>query len=107
MEGCAERYTLLSCEPVSGRQHQIRRHAKISGHPVVGDLIRKLSSATADEMGLTREWLLRQLEAVAVEEQALGGVLKAGQGAFGPLQCSADGVCFLLQGGYRLFLALR
>jgi 23S rRNA-/tRNA-specific pseudouridylate synthase len=33
----AERYTLLSCEPVSGRQHQIRRHAKLAGHPVVGD----------------------------------------------------------------------
>lgn len=32
-----ERYTLLSCEPVSGRQHQIRRHAKLAGHPVVGD----------------------------------------------------------------------
>jgi 23S rRNA-/tRNA-specific pseudouridylate synthase len=33
----AERYTLLSCEPISGRQHQIRRHAKLAGHPVVGD----------------------------------------------------------------------
>jgi 23S rRNA-/tRNA-specific pseudouridylate synthase len=32
-----ERYSLLSCEPVSGRQHQIRRHAKLAGHPVVGD----------------------------------------------------------------------
>lgn len=32
-----ERYSLLSCEPVSGRQHQIRRHAKMAGHPVVGD----------------------------------------------------------------------
>jgi 23S rRNA-/tRNA-specific pseudouridylate synthase len=37
VEGSSERYTLLSCEPVSGRQHQIRRHAKLAGHPVVGD----------------------------------------------------------------------
>jgi 23S rRNA-/tRNA-specific pseudouridylate synthase len=37
VEGLSERYTLLSCEPVSGRQHQIRRHAKLAGHPVVGD----------------------------------------------------------------------
>ena len=37
VEGVSQRYSLLSCEPVSGRQHQIRRHAKLAGHPVVGD----------------------------------------------------------------------
>jgi RluA family pseudouridine synthase len=31
------RYTLLECEPLTGRKHQIRRHAKLAGHPVVGD----------------------------------------------------------------------
>lgn len=30
-------YSLLACEPITGRQHQIRRHAKLSGHPVLGD----------------------------------------------------------------------
>ena len=30
-------YSLLSCEPLTGRQHQIRRHAKLAGHPVMGD----------------------------------------------------------------------
>jgi 23S rRNA-/tRNA-specific pseudouridylate synthase len=30
-------YTLVECEPLSGRKHQIRRHAKLAGHPVVGD----------------------------------------------------------------------
>ncbi|MCP4627744.1 MAG: RNA pseudouridine synthase, partial [bacterium] len=30
-------YTLIECEPLTGRKHQIRRHAKLSGHPVVGD----------------------------------------------------------------------
>jgi RluA family pseudouridine synthase len=30
-------YTMVECEPLSGRTHQIRRHAKLAGHPVVGD----------------------------------------------------------------------
>jgi len=30
-------YALLDIELFTGRKHQIRRHAKISGHPVVGD----------------------------------------------------------------------
>lgn len=30
-------YSLIECEPVTGRKHQIRRHAKLSRHPIVGD----------------------------------------------------------------------
>jgi 23S rRNA-/tRNA-specific pseudouridylate synthase len=30
-------YSLIECEPLTGRKHQIRRHAKLSGHPVLGD----------------------------------------------------------------------
>jgi len=30
-------YALVECRPKTGRTHQIRRHAKLSGHPVVGD----------------------------------------------------------------------
>lgn len=30
-------YTMVEVEPLSGRTHQIRRHAKLAGHPVVGD----------------------------------------------------------------------
>lgn len=30
-------YTLLEIELFTGRKHQIRRHAKLAGHPVVGD----------------------------------------------------------------------
>jgi 23S rRNA-/tRNA-specific pseudouridylate synthase len=30
-------YSMLECEPVTGRRHQIRRHACLAGHPVVGD----------------------------------------------------------------------
>ncbi len=30
-------YTLLDVELFTGRKHQIRRHAKLAGHPVVGD----------------------------------------------------------------------
>jgi len=31
------RYSMVEMEPLTGRKHQIRRHAKISGHAVVGD----------------------------------------------------------------------
>ena len=30
-------YTLVEIDLLTGRKHQIRRHAKLSGHPVVGD----------------------------------------------------------------------
>ncbi|MBF0118445.1 MAG: RNA pseudouridine synthase [Desulfobacterales bacterium] len=30
-------YTMVEIELLTGRKHQIRRHAKIAGHPVVGD----------------------------------------------------------------------
>ncbi|MBU0996217.1 MAG: RNA pseudouridine synthase [Proteobacteria bacterium] len=30
-------YTYVACSPLTGRIHQIRRHAKLAGHPVVGD----------------------------------------------------------------------
>ena len=33
----SEHYTLIQCFPLTGRTHQIRRHAKLAGHPVVGD----------------------------------------------------------------------
>ncbi len=31
------RYSLLEIEPLSGRQHQIRRHMKHISHPIIGD----------------------------------------------------------------------
>jgi 23S rRNA-/tRNA-specific pseudouridylate synthase len=35
--GHSAHYTMVQIELLSGRTHQIRRHAKLSGHPVVGD----------------------------------------------------------------------
>ena len=32
-------FTLLECQPLTGRTHQIRVHAKHVGHPIVGDSI--------------------------------------------------------------------
>jgi RluA family pseudouridine synthase len=31
-------YTMVEIELLTGRRHQIRRHAKLAGHPVVGDV---------------------------------------------------------------------
>jgi RluA family pseudouridine synthase len=33
----SDHYTLVEIEPLTGRKHQIRRHAKLAGHSVVGD----------------------------------------------------------------------
>jgi 23S rRNA-/tRNA-specific pseudouridylate synthase len=30
-------YTMVKLNPLTGRKHQIRRHARLAGHPVVGD----------------------------------------------------------------------
>lgn len=30
-------YSVVECDLKTGRKHQIRRHAKLAGHPVVGD----------------------------------------------------------------------
>lgn len=35
--GHSAHYTMVEVEPLTGRIHQIRRHAKLAGHPVVGD----------------------------------------------------------------------
>lgn len=43
--GYSSHYTLIACSPLTGRTHQIRRHAKLGGHPVVGD--RRYGSARA------------------------------------------------------------
>jgi RluA family pseudouridine synthase len=31
------RYSLIQCRPITGRTHQIRRHAVLAGHGIVGD----------------------------------------------------------------------
>lgn len=55
--GHSPHYTLAACFPRTGRRHQIRRHAKMAGHPVVGD--RRYGSARSlrhlrEQDGLTR-----------------------------------------------------
>jgi RluA family pseudouridine synthase len=35
--GNSAHYTMVAIELLTGRTHQIRRHAKLSGHPIVGD----------------------------------------------------------------------
>lgn len=33
----SSRYSLVSCQPLTGRKHQIRRHLKHMNHPIIGD----------------------------------------------------------------------
>lgn len=40
-------YSLIECELLTGRKHQIRRHAKLAGHPIAGD--RRYGSANSIE----------------------------------------------------------
>ncbi|MBN2427004.1 MAG: RNA pseudouridine synthase [Deltaproteobacteria bacterium] len=50
-------YTLIACTLVTGRKHQIRRHAKLAGHPVLGDS--RYGSKRAVEVVRTRHGFSR------------------------------------------------
>jgi len=54
------RLSLMQCQPVTGRKHQLRRHLKHIGHPIVGDSRHGkglLNRACADFFGGGRLWL--------------------------------------------------
>jgi len=57
------RLSLLACDPVQGRRHQIRRHLKHLAHPIIGDANYgkgPLNRALAAHLGLQRLWLHAQ-----------------------------------------------
>ena len=54
------RLSLMQCEPVTGRKHQLRRHLKHIGHPIVGDSRHGkgvLNRACGSYFGTGRLWL--------------------------------------------------
>lgn len=56
----ASRYALVQAEPLQGRRHQIRRHLKHLGHPIVGDATHGKgphNRAVAQHLGHQRLWL--------------------------------------------------
>lgn len=56
----ATRVALLSLQPLTGRRHQIRRHMKHIGHPLIGDATHgkgPLNRALAEHLGIARLWL--------------------------------------------------
>lgn len=62
------RLAVLSCEPVQGRRHQIRRHLKHLAHPIIGDANHgkgPLNRALAAAFGVQRLWLHAQRLALA------------------------------------------
>lgn len=60
-------YSLLQCQPKTGRTHQIRVHAKHAGHPVAGDerYGDPADNAAAKKLGLKRLFLHAQSIAFA------------------------------------------
>ncbi len=46
--------------------------SRLLRHPKVNYLIRKLTAATADEMGITREWLLKEVQDTAARLEERG-----------------------------------
>lgn len=58
-------YALIACSPLTGRKHQIRGHAKLAGHPVLGDA--RYGSKRAVEFVKTRHSFSR----LALHSQAL------------------------------------
>lgn len=65
-----EGYSLVECEPVTGRTHQIRVHAQYAGYSIVGDE----KYATADELKATKELGFKRLCLHATRlEISLGG----------------------------------
>lgn len=59
----SSRYAQVLVEPLSGRRHQIRRHFKHIGHPLVGDSTHGKGAhnrAVAAWLGIARLWLHAQ-----------------------------------------------
>ncbi len=62
LENLSEDLTLLEASPVTGRYHQIRRHLKLAGLPIVGDFRyagMELSHATSNRLNLNTRMLLQ------------------------------------------------
>jgi RluA family pseudouridine synthase len=60
---CFPRATLVECEPLSGRQHQLRVHLRARGHPLLVDhqygrktplTVRELGGGDSDQVALAR-----------------------------------------------------
>jgi tRNA pseudouridine65 synthase len=68
------RYALVEVEPLSGRRHQIRRHFKHIGHPLVGDATHGKGAhnrAVAQWLGVQRLWLHAQSVELTTREGPL------------------------------------
>lgn len=69
----ATRLALVAVQPLTGRRHQIRRHFKQLGHPLVGDSTHgkgPLNRTLAAHLGIARLWL--HAERLALVHPATG-----------------------------------
>jgi tRNA pseudouridine65 synthase len=54
------RWAEVELQPLTGRRHQLRRHAKLIAHPILGDATHgkgPLNRAVAAHLGISRLWL--------------------------------------------------
>lgn len=77
------RLALVDVQPLSGRRHQIRRHFKALGHPLIGDATHgkgPLNRAVAAHLGVARLWLHAQALAITHPATGLPLLLQAAPG---------------------------
>lgn len=80
----SSRYALVEAAPRTGRRHQIRRHFKHIGHPLIGDSTHGKGAhnrAVASWLGVSRLWLHAETLTLPHPEDLLPLVLQAPPGS--------------------------
>jgi 23S rRNA pseudouridine1911/1915/1917 synthase len=73
-ENAAGRFSLLDCEPETGRMHQIRVHLEALGHPLVGDKIYGTDGSPYLELFEKKQLSEKSRQALILDRHALHAV---------------------------------
>jgi len=102
--------TLLQCEPVTGRTHQLRLHLKLLGHPILRDRRYGFGKSLGDVRNVQNDPpVIEDAETLSKEELAQKFCVTCTQGiemAFKPIQLLREGIC-LHAYRYRIHLSGR
>ncbi len=87
----ADRYSLVRARPKTGRLHQIRRHFRHLGHPLMGDTTwgdnRENKKLRGDDVGLVRLALHARSIALPFEVRRVEATSPLPADLLGPLRC--------------------